>query len=292
MLVSLVGAAALGCFFLPLVVFGYVSCRDTDQGCTVDQLLELSVSAPVSKEEKIVILQELIAKLVAQLAVLKTETVENETPVARCLDLSQNLMLDSTDAKTGGSVSKLQRFLSDQGMYPEGRITGYYGPMTAEAVVRWQKANGMDFVTTKSGVGVMTREKMRCKAAKNIAVQKIAWLVEKTNPTATDGDYKQYEQTVSIDITTASGTKRHRLGTAYGCNEGEVSKDVMARGQNTLGKVSCYMALTGTSFTMYSDATLIDANKSRHTVRYWVERFDEDASGKTAGKRTTVLEIP
>lgn len=73
-----------------------------------------------------------------------------------CLELTQNLVLGSTDARTKGEVSKLQKFIfrSDTG------VTGYYGQKTAHAVVLWQKAHGMSFVTTVSGVGKMTRAKL------------------------------------------------------------------------------------------------------------------------------------
>jgi len=46
-------------------------------------------------------------------------------------------------------------------------VTGYYGSKTAVNVMEWQKAHGMDFVTLKSGVGPMTRSKMKtsCSSA-------------------------------------------------------------------------------------------------------------------------------
>lgn len=291
--ISVFGVLGVSVFCMPLVAFGYVSCRDTDKGCTIEQLLELSKTAPVDKSEKIAILQELITKLVAQLAVLKQlSTPAPISAAAGCLDLSVNLIPGTNDATTGGAVSRLQLFLRDAGVYPGGQITGYYGPLTAEAVTRWQKANGMDFVTTKSGVGQMTREKMRCKAAGMTSVRRIAWHVDPPPRTAPFDDFESAKQTISIDITTASGTERYALGTAYGCDAGDVSDTVTARGKNVLGRVQCYYALTGTTFTMYSDTTLIDANMGKYSVRYWVERFDDDASGRTAGKTTTVLELP
>lgn len=287
-----VGIFVFGVAWLPATALGYVSCRDTDKGCTVEQLLDLSKNAPVDKSEKIVILQELIAKLLVQLSSLKqSHTAPTTTPVG-CLDLSVNLLPGTNDTATDGAVSRLQLFLRDAGVYPSGQITGYYGPLTAEAVMQWQKKNGMGFVTTKSGVGQMTREKMRCKAVTSTNVKKIAWHVDPPPRTAPFDDFVSAKQTVSIDVTTASGTERYALGTAYGCDAGEVSDTVTARGKNVLGSVKCYFALTGATFTMYSDTTLIDANMGKYSVRYWVERFDDDASGKTAGKRTTVLELP
>ncbi|MEY4747046.1 MAG: hypothetical protein RLZZ416_95 [Candidatus Parcubacteria bacterium] len=76
-------------------------------------------------------------------------------PTTSCLDLKNDLWIGKTDSMTNGEVTKLQRFL---GVQP----TGYYGNLTAEAAMKWQKAHGMDFVTLRSGVGLLTRGKMRC----------------------------------------------------------------------------------------------------------------------------------
>jgi len=93
-----------------------------------------------------------------------------------CLDLKNNLVIGKSDKETNGEVSKLQQFLgayklsvmdsnSDSGI-PTGElqpVTGYYGSKTAANVMQWQKAHGMDFVTLTSGVGLMTRGKMKCQ---------------------------------------------------------------------------------------------------------------------------------
>ena len=43
------------------------------------------------------------------------------------------------------NVTNLQMFLaSDQNLYPEGLITGYYGPLTKAAVIRFQERYGID----------------------------------------------------------------------------------------------------------------------------------------------------
>lgn len=82
---------------------------------------------------------------------------------SNCVTLSHNLVIGSTDVATQGEVSKLQQFL---GVSP----TGYYGSLTAQAVMQWQKANGMDYVTTKSGVGPTTRGKMKCAPESSIGL--------------------------------------------------------------------------------------------------------------------------
>lgn len=116
----------------------------------------------VSVQSQIDALLKQITQLQAQIAALRGQSTTPATGTSSCLNLNNALVIGSTDAATNGEVSKLQNFLIAAGMYPEARITGYYGTLTAQAVVRWQKAHGMDFVTLTSGVGPMTRGKMAC----------------------------------------------------------------------------------------------------------------------------------
>lgn len=67
------------------------------------------------------------------------------TPIQNaCSPLTATLALDATDATTNGEVSKLQTILAkDTTIYPEGLITGYYGPATDRAVKRFQVERGV-----------------------------------------------------------------------------------------------------------------------------------------------------
>lgn len=198
-----------------------------------------------------------------------------------CSGLTRDLYIGKDDASTNGEVSQLQQFLIREGVYPEARVTGYYGTLTAQAVVRWQKAHGMDFVTPTSGVGTMTRSKMRERCGSpNTRVEKVNWIIEMTDPTIMDAnDPKKYQQTITAEITFAdTSTKRYSVGTAYGCTD---SKVVATQGsKKTLGHVNCYMAASGTGFIAYQE-----------NGRFIVERWDDDASGRTSGKKTNVLEL-
>lgn len=70
---------------------------------------------------------------------------------AYAMELNSNLSVGST----GSNVSNLQTFLAeDASIYPEGRITGYFGALTRAAVVRYQAANGISQTGT---VGPITR---------------------------------------------------------------------------------------------------------------------------------------
>lgn len=238
----------------PVSTFAFVSCRDTDKGCTLEQLIQLNTDASglgLATAERIAIMQEIIAKLTVQITELQKHSSTN-TVSTQCLDLNNSLILGSTDKTTNGEVSKLQQFLFTAGVYPEAQITGYYGNLTAQAVVRWQKAHGMDFVTATSGVGPMTRAKMKCGNTASSSVQKINWNIEKANPKITaDSDYKKTEQKISIDVTLKdNNTKRYDLGTAYGCTS--TTAPSTQDGKSILGKVDCYYALSSVIFLAYS----------------------------------------
>lgn len=146
--------------------------------------------------------------------------------------------------------------------------------------MKWQKAHGMDFVTLTSGVGKQTRAKMQEKCGVNSdATRKISWIIEKTNPSITDdNDYRKYEQTISVDVTKGGVTKRYSVGKAYGCKD--TNTRTLADGTPVLGHVSCYYALSGVTFTAY--------DRSGKIV---IERSEDDASGRTGGTKTIVLEI-
>lgn len=58
----------------------------------------------------------------------------------------------------GNEVSQLQTYLASKSeLYPEGRITGYFGPMTQRAVKRFQQTYGLPAV---GRVGPLTRSKL------------------------------------------------------------------------------------------------------------------------------------
>ncbi len=81
-----------------------------------------------------------------------------------CVTLSHNLSGGATDATTDGEVTKLQQFL---GLSP---TTGYFGPLTLQAVEAWQVAQGItsggSADTTGYGfVGPRTRAAMSCSGS-------------------------------------------------------------------------------------------------------------------------------
>ncbi len=144
----------------PITIKGSVSYKLHQYDCAGKDIY--NATSTTSAQAQIDALLQQIAQLQTQLAALRGQSTTSSGSSSQCLNLANALVIGSTDATTNGEVSKLQQFLIAAGVYPEARTTGYYGLLTAQAVVRWQKAHGMDFVTTRSGVGPMTRAKMTC----------------------------------------------------------------------------------------------------------------------------------
>ncbi len=288
---------------LSVSVFAYTSCRDTTTGCTFEQLVQLNkdaVSLGLATSERVAIKQEMVTKLTTEIKQLTSSGSTNggtNTSTATCVDLNNSLVIGSTDATTNGEVSKLQKFIGEykvKKLYtiaPNNQsgasaedlqpVSGYYGAKTAANVMEWQKDNGMDYVTPASGVGPTTRGKMKCGSMNppSSTVQKINWIIEKANPNITDdNDYRKSEQAISVDVTFADNVTRHyKVGNAYGCT-GSTTQST-ENGKTIYGKVSCYFALSGVSFTMYLQ-----------NGRYSIDRGDESAKDGSV-KITNILKI-
>lgn len=107
-----------------------------------------------------------------------TPTAPSSTGLAtfqysRCPNLQYNLERGDTDANVAEEVTMLQRFLrQDPRLYPEGLVTGYYGPATERALQRFQDRHGIvnsgDYQSTGYGrAGPRTRHAIKnsCGAA-------------------------------------------------------------------------------------------------------------------------------
>jgi peptidoglycan hydrolase-like protein with peptidoglycan-binding domain len=95
---------------------------------------------------------DLIASLEQQIQSLMQQITNlRQQQLSTTVSLVQSLSLGST----GNQVSVLQALLAaDPSIYPQGLITGYFGPLTEAAVKRYQKANGIEQVGI---VGPQTR---------------------------------------------------------------------------------------------------------------------------------------
>ena len=95
---------------------------------------------------------KLIQALENQIAVLKAEIAKVQAQITAILKkrislkgLNQNLYF----GETGEQVRYLQEFLKSQGkdVYPEGLVSGFFGPLTKKAVVRFQEKYASEILT-------------------------------------------------------------------------------------------------------------------------------------------------
>ncbi len=126
----------------------------------------LSVSVEnQEKEEKLI--EELMARITelqAQIAELKAKIAGILGEQVSCQKFNQNLYFGMENEQ----VRCLQEFLKEQGkeIYPQGLVTGYFGPLTQAAVIRFQERYAEEILyplSLNSGtgfVGPSTRDKI------------------------------------------------------------------------------------------------------------------------------------
>src|SRR3989344_6118598 len=106
----------------------------------------------------------LLAKIAELQAQIRTATTVQTTPVDTTITPSPNthricaiLNRNLSQGTQGDDVRGLQEFLNAEG-YLSANATGYFGPMTANAVARWQASQGVSAV---GSMGPMSRERIR-----------------------------------------------------------------------------------------------------------------------------------
>jgi len=105
----------------------------------------------ISSQQQLSRLMEQIQKLQAELSRLQGEVKKVGEQIEK---LTKSLKLGAE----GKEVETLQKFLKqDPGIYPEGKVTGYYGSLTEKAVKKFQQKNGIESVGT---VGPITMTKI------------------------------------------------------------------------------------------------------------------------------------
>ncbi|MDO8536710.1 MAG: peptidoglycan-binding protein [bacterium] len=116
-------------------------------------------------------LQALIQSLQAQITALNAQIeIRNKAnaeikAVASEIKGTLKLISKLREGASGDDVRLLQEILaSDSSIYPEGRITGFFGRLTAQAVKRFQKKHGLEQV---GNVGPKTLEKLNKELEKN-----------------------------------------------------------------------------------------------------------------------------
>src|SRR3989344_7336600 len=122
-------------------------------------------SSALTADEIQVQIKELLAKiseLTKQLNILQgqnttppvvSDTMPMKHRICGAIPLARNL----TQGTQGDDVRGLQEFLSTEG-YLSANATGYFGPMTAQAVAKWQASQGISAV---GSFGPMSRERVQ-----------------------------------------------------------------------------------------------------------------------------------
>ena len=91
---------------------------------------ELNASTPLPQISPATSIQDLLDKISA---------LQNQIKQLQKSTISISLTRDLSIGSKGDDVGQLQKFLINQGVYPEARISGYFGPLTKNAVIRFQK---------------------------------------------------------------------------------------------------------------------------------------------------------
>ncbi|MEK7635782.1 MAG: fibronectin type III domain-containing protein [Patescibacteria group bacterium] len=147
-------------------------------------LLSLAVLAPSNSAfaqtttSTTVQLQELINKLLAQVSALQEQMAKVKTQQQEVAQTISEITATLKEGDKGANVKTLQALLAaDSTIYPEGLITGFYGPLTTKAVKKFQERHGLKKV---GFIGPKTKLKLN-ELLKNypLAFEKIEKKIEK-----------------------------------------------------------------------------------------------------------------
>lgn len=113
-------------------------------------LLFFNVAFAQNSTVTVASLQELVAQLQKQVLLLQTQLNELKsqfsTTQTELAEVKAELKLTRTlrQGVIGDDVKQLQEFLKQfKDIYPEGLVTGYFGPLTEKAVQKWQEKQGI-----------------------------------------------------------------------------------------------------------------------------------------------------
>lgn len=92
-------------------------------------------------------LQELVNKLLAQVAALQEQMAKVKTQQQEVTQTISEIITNLKEGDTNENVKTLQALLAaDTTIYPEGLITGFYGPLTTKAVRKFQEKHSLEKV--------------------------------------------------------------------------------------------------------------------------------------------------
>ena len=131
-------------------------------------------------------LQELINKLQAQIKTLQDQMAQITSQRQQVAQTVVEIATTLKEGDKGENVKILQALLAaDSNIYPEGLITGFYGPLTTKAIKKFQKKHDLKMV---GFVGPLTRAKLKELLKENPLV-----IEEGDNENEGDNDKKNHE---------------------------------------------------------------------------------------------------
>lgn len=122
------------------------------EGSDVQSQITALLEQIKSLQQVVLELSKNISKTIPQVSIVERPKLEQPTVAPRWCAIARSL----AQGAQGEDVSDFQAFLKDLG-YLSVEPTGYFGPVTAGAVAKWQSAEGLDAVGV---VGPLTRERM------------------------------------------------------------------------------------------------------------------------------------
>lgn len=127
-----------------------------------------------------------------------------------CSLISVNMGQKTWDSPASGQVSLLQRTLSSKGLLQNANITGYFGPLTFEAVKKYQASVG---ISPTGFVGPLTRAKINeencsaVSASSNVGYSH-SFLIQR----GTSTDFILPVPWPYVNVVTPDGTEKFKAG--------------------------------------------------------------------------------
>ncbi len=107
----------------------------------------VNINTSASAENLMISSQQQLSRLMEQIQKLQAELSRLQGEIKKVGEQIEKLTKSLKLGAEGKEVETLQKFLKqDPEVYPEGKVTGYYGPLTEKAVKKFQEKNGLESV--------------------------------------------------------------------------------------------------------------------------------------------------
>jgi peptidoglycan hydrolase-like protein with peptidoglycan-binding domain len=163
--------------FLGLILIGSVVLPVFAQTST-STTTSTTISTSTSSQQLVDTLKALIENLKKQILELQAKIQAMRQAQTQVREQAQNIqdtLKDIRDLRKGMSseeIKAIQQILaSDPDIYPEGAISGYYGPLTEKALKRFREKHGIKDEDKEDRIGQKTLEKLSELLEKNRVIK-------------------------------------------------------------------------------------------------------------------------